>query len=586
MTWLLTLLCLLRVGLTFAAPGPSIEVSVSKDVLLTVLLELGFADLYQVSCASKGLCSLANQAIRALYGIQVGGRACLNYTSLLDEFDRLARDGWDDKSAAEADRIAEVSAHCMCIQTILEAQFGCCIKYAKDRLPEFYLCEGSLDILNYQQRLSVLPYVIDQMASGQRWAHYIRGLVELGHFSLLDQVTFSKLDARYFVWLMSVPLPEPVVVAAAKSLCKNEPSSKLSGLAAWAVLGDQTAPLPESCQVPLYLLRYLHGDGPQIPPSAVLVDGLDESSIPFWIYVTTKEVNGARELLELILRHGDTGTKRLAGAFHEQILSSDLEGPQKDVYQAVLTRFRFSAICNEQVVQNYSDMTGRLASVGYHAACAFIDCGQYSLLDLSRLDVPAKIDIDALVDKMHRLHDDRLDLLIREGIRRLDDAAGLLKHLIKRKADDAYVQLVWDSIQSAHQFRSLGYYCCFVPVAVLRGLACDPGFSVEHACQVLGMLTGFRHRVMQVSKEAHIFYTALFWEAPEEVISQLFDQLPDACELNRRFVWKLLQVPKYSGALCTKLIRHFGPVNMCMYQRLKAFRPDLIGGVDLQDESL
>lgn len=585
MAWLLTLLCLLRVGLAFAAPGPSIEASLSRDVLLTVLLELEFADLYQVSCASKGLCPLANQAIRALYGIQLGGRAYLNYTSLLHEFDRLVRDGLYGKGTAEADGMPGVSPHCMCIQSILEAQFGCCIKHVKDRLPEFYLHDSSLDILNHRQKLSVLPYVVDQMASGQRWVHYIRGLAELGRFDLLDQVTFSKLNAHYFVWLMSVPLPEAVVAAAAKSLCENEPSSKLSGLIAWAVLADQTAALPESCQVPLYLLRYLHGNGARLPQSAVLVDGLEESSIPFWIYVSATEANGARELLELVLKHGDAGAKRLARVFLEPISSSDLEGPQRDVYQAVLTRFRFSAICNEQVVQNYRGMMGRLESVGYHAACAFIDCRQDSVLDLSKLEVPAKIDLDALVDKMHRLQDNRLDLLIREGIRRLDDAAGLLKHLIKRKADDAYVQLVWDSIQSAHQFRSLGYYCCLVPVAVLWGLACDPGFSVEKAHQVLGALNGFQHRVLRVSKEAHIFYTALFWEAPEEVISQLLDQLPDACELNRRFVWRLLQVPRYSGALCTRLVRHFGRVNMQVYQQIKTFRPDLIGGVDLEDQS-
>ena len=51
----------------------------------------------------------------------------------------------------------------MCIHSILEAQFGYCIRFIGKGLLEFGLKDVLLDILNDERRVSVLPYVLDQM---------------------------------------------------------------------------------------------------------------------------------------------------------------------------------------------------------------------------------------------------------------------------------------------------------------------------------------------------------------------------------------------------------------------------------------
>lgn len=62
-------------------------------------------------------------------------------------------------------------------------------------------------------------------------------------------------------------------------------------------------------------------------------------------------------------------------------------------------------------------------------------------------------------------------------------------------------------------------------------------------------------------EKTHIFYTVLFWEAPEQIVEYFIDQIPDNVELDCSPVWRSLLLTKYSKALCRKVIRRSAKQN-------------------------
>lgn len=142
------------------------------------------------------------------------------------------------------------SPHYMCLQSFLQAEFGYCIKYANGNLPEFSLQNVSANVLTEEHKILVLPYFLDQSNDDGQWGHFIYRLVELGRFDLLNQITFAKITSNCFYELMSVAVPEFLLVAAAKSLQKNKPTSKLLSLLAFAGFGSKPISPPEKCDAP------------------------------------------------------------------------------------------------------------------------------------------------------------------------------------------------------------------------------------------------------------------------------------------------------------------------------------------------
>lgn len=118
---------------------------------------------------------------------------------------------------------------------------------------------------------------------------------------------------------MSVSVTESVLTAAANSLYLENPTSEMGKLLDIVGFVSPWISMDLCCRVPLCMLQYLHEKSYPIPASCVFIDGLKKSSISFWVYVFNKRPTKATELLDLLLKHGDSSTRCVAKAFYEPL---------------------------------------------------------------------------------------------------------------------------------------------------------------------------------------------------------------------------------------------------------------------------
>ena len=164
---------------------------------------------------------------------------------------------------------------------------------------------------------------------------------------------------------------------------------------------------------------------------------------------------------------------------------------------------------------------------------------------------------------------------MRKFIEHYGDATKLLKYLVRTKADDAYVQLVWDSIQTATRYESFADYCCSVPLPTLKSLVHEPNIPIHSVQKMLSMLGGFQWHQVRVPKEAHVLYTAMFWEVSERALAHLLDQVPNNVQLDYPSVWRLLLMTKYSDRLCSKFFDRLRALGNTEWAQMIEFRPGL-----------
>lgn len=376
-----------------APPEPSIESVLSNEIIGHAFLQLGLAGLYQASLVSKNFRMLAYHALRPLCGCERNGKLYLDYTLILWEHDRLVQNARQGRTIAEAMEFLQGSLDYTGLKLILEAEFGNCIGFTEGSLPKVNLDPCTLDILNDERKISALPYILDQSMAMGGWLCYIRGLADLERFDLLRKMTFPRVNANQFYRLMSVLLPESVVITAARSLQKNAPKEDLGYLLDFVGPNDLPYQWPKDWELSLFTLQYLYERGVPLQECCIFYNGLHESAISFWLYVLAKEAETAKKLLDLVLRHGDDRTKILASVFYGPVTESTLacidrdhdRAAELDMYQAMLARFRFSSICNQHVVHNYQVMLEMPRSKGYYATWAFLYCKQPHLVDLTEL---------------------------------------------------------------------------------------------------------------------------------------------------------------------------------------------------------
>lgn len=573
LVWLIALPCLVAANLV-----PDV---LPADIMAAIFSIVGFTGLCSTSCVSKEFCQLAKQAIASFCSIQHDGGIYLNYTLILHELDAVVREVSEGHSIGMVSKALTSSPRFVCAQSVLRARFGYCIEFSAKRLPRFYHHDLSFDILNDKQRISVLPYVLDQTTDDSRWMYFIRGLAELGRLDLFQQVTFSNITSARFDKLMSVMLPESVMLTAAESLQRNEPGLELTSLFGFAASGGATICMPASCKIPLFALRYLHEKSVAIPQSCVLTNGLGEASISFWMYVLKIKVSEAEKLLQLVREQGDEGTRYLANTFCPPIFMDAPSLVERDVYQAMLIRFHSSSISNANVIRHHSAMLSGLQTIGTHTICALLDCGQFQIAEKHRFTHVNAVELSALMDRMFRLKDNTLNPFIWNCLVMFQRSAKLLKCLVCRKADPAYTQLVWGSIQERKQHGNFTDFCCFAPLEALGRLVFERDISINAVKGSLGMLDAIHGPGLEMAKEAHILYTVMFWEAPENVIEYFLDMVPEGCMLEQEALDFLLRSTEYSAKFWKKLIERFGAVDSSMREDIATFRPDLIEQLDL-----
>lgn len=575
LAWSTALPCILLAGLSHAALRTSIEGTLPEDVLMAIMLKLDFANLCQASYLAKSFRTRGKQAILALYSTRYGNENFLNYTAILHELDALVQDTGESLGIVEAKKVLKASPHFLCIQRILEAEFGCCIRHGETQLPQFYYLDLVLDIIHHKRKALVLPYVLDQMSDRQLCLIVMEGLVEIGRFDLLAQLKFLKIDTAYFYLLMVISVPKSLVQTAAQCLQENEPKSKLAELLALAKCEDQASPWPEDWQVPLFLLCDLHEKNVPIPEKCVFINGLYEESIRFWMYMLGKGIDDATTLQGFVLKHGSNSTRQLARVFGEQVSTNGMSHSKKAMYQAMLIRFRFSNICNAHVIQNYASMVEEPLVLSYHTIRALLDCKQYELADRFEVANITEADLEALIDRMYRLKDGNFDPLIIKCVRHLFGAPKLLKCLLQRKAGNPHTQLVWESIISTRWHRSAEHDYCTVPLAMLEKLVFDPEISTSDVSSMFDKVYESEGHLAKMPKEAYALYAAMFWEAPERVITHFLDLVSQEFKLEFGPIWRLLLLAKYSAELCVRLVQRLKPQSSDRKRRLLKFNPYL-----------
>lgn len=571
--------CLASTGLFLQAVSNT--AALPKEVWETIVSNLGFAALHQASFVSKDLRKLACNIFKAIYCFEYKEQPYLNYTRLLYEHDRLVLNAAEGCGVAEANLILQSSLDYSYIQSLLEAQFGYCIRFGQNCLPKFELHELSLSILNDMQKISVLPYALDQNISDPGWTYFICGLVELGRWELLEQMRFPKIGHGSFSKLMAMAVPESVIAAAAKSLALNNSGSLLSKLFSLGGFGIQIASFPEQCSVHLCVVQFLHEKGIQVTGGWILIDGLERSSIRFWMYLLRQKDAEAKRLRKLVLKHGDTKTMHLMSAFKRPMMTDGISFSERKVYNAMLIHFRFSALCNQHIIRNYNLMLAEGSQANYHSICAFLNHGQDKRASERLNMVLGWAASEAVIERAYRITGRSMAILYTKYGEVFSGAPKLLKRLLKRNVKDPRARLVWSSIQSTSRTRRVDDYGCLAPLAALKRLLYEQSISIADVTEMLSMLDGFECNGKKVSQELHVLYTVMFWEAAENVMAHFLDQVPETCRLDCDFIWGLLLTRKYSKEFCEKLLWHVREAGSYWDKMVREYRPDLAGTLDL-----
>lgn len=569
--WLVAPFFLASGNVVPAVPQAGIKAALPPEAILAVLPHLDLGSLYETLAVSHDFHWLALETIKSLYGTRRGEKVVLNYSQILKEREVLVRD-LDLAGIALQD-----SLEYQCLQFLLEAEFGYCIKHPTGYLPFFYLPDDSFDILNDENKVSVLPYVLDHDMGSARWMDYLRGLVGLERLDLLKQITFSNISSSWFYNRLNVTaVPECIFLTAARSLQKIEPRLVLSKLLALLEHGELLVEFPEKYQLPLCLFKRLHEKKIPVPEGYELIQWSHEaSSLEFWMYVFSKTGEEARVLQDLVREHGDVDSRIMLRTFTELVPLRDVRPFSRAEYMAMLVRIHFSPVCNAYIAEDYKNMLEGLTKIGYQTACAFLDCKQYSLLNQYGFQRFTTIALEALIDRMHRLNEPDLEPYMAKCLQCYEEAPKLLKRLVLRKAAPSYVQLVKKSLESTVCSQSIDYQCCLAPLDVLQRLAYGQYASLEDIETMFGMLHGFQWKEKAVSRELHVLYTVMFWELPETVIQHFLDLVPTGCKLGYQRVLGLLKVKKYSSKLLAMIVPRCEGLDFFMALDIEIFRPDV-----------
>lgn len=315
----------------------------------------------------------------------------------------------------------------------------------------------------------------------------------------------------------------------------------------------------------------------KLPGNLMLTEGLLERAISFWMYLTRREAEEFQILLNAIIEFGDANTKCLASVFYRLVSSEAIPVGTEDVYRAMLIRFYFSPHSNDYVKENYERLMEGSVAISHRTVDALLDCGQSERISQFKFRCDSLGALEGLLAKMHRLGDRNLSVLVKTYLDENDVAPDFLRTLIKQRAADWYIQLVWDWLRPP-----MGYFdrvdrsCCLLPVETLKRLMFEEDISVDAVQAMLGEVRGYDTMRNRIPTEVALLYIVMFWEAPEKVIAYFLDQLAPNCRLELSAIWPLIWSTKYSFGLWKRLFKHCGNLLAPLKPQIASYRPDLL----------
>lgn len=250
---------------------------------------------------------------------------------------------------------------------------------------------------------------------------------------------------------------------------------------------------------------------------------------------------------------------------------------ERDVYQAVLIRFYFNPIHTGNATESYLRML-RSLEAGYHTICAFLDCRQYAVVSKCHFDDISDYYRELIIDKVYQLKEDCLDPLIMKCGKCLEEPLEFLRLLVKRKAEDSYVQAVWNSIRRPSKSEAPEDHSSLESLNALRRLMFEQNVSIAAVDKILDMLA--QHKIFGTKitdkERAYALYLLMFWEAPESVVDHFLDQIPGTYKFDQEKLEPLVQSAKYSNQFWIKLMGRLGKMKSDLRNELCEFRPELL----------
>lgn len=204
-----------------------------------------------------------------------------------------------------------------------------------------------------------------------------------------------------------------------------------------------------------------------------------------------QEASKAEELRNFILTHGDGKTRFLATVFYGLASKLHMDGPEQDVYQAMLIRFYSNSTFNKHVSETYTLMLATPLTLRYHTTCALLDCRITAPIDRYSFGCLDVLTVESLLDRMSRLEGGNMHPLRTKFVSQYGDAAKWLKCLIKRNVDAFCLEAVWRAIGSMGNRRSITQHSCSAPLAVLKNLVGESNIYIADAEEMLSELDGF-----------------------------------------------------------------------------------------------
>lgn len=570
-----------------AAPRADTKVALPLEGLLRQI-----ADHFNITDVSEGLKAsgsfhdAVHHAVKSFYSYEYDGVAYPDYTKMAYSLGELLTG-----KAYTTYRFKLVTANLslpsyICVKSVLEAEFGYCFDLATSPA-QLTLSGRVFDLANDRNKISIVPYLFDDEVRDHMLISCVRRLVKLKRFDILGQLRFPWISEEIFEELMSVPLPDSVVETAARSLCRRQPNSKLGKLLDMCGFGINLHELPENCELPLFLVKYCCERNIRIPESCVFTKTLDASSISFWFYLLKKKNRAAKRLLGRVLHKGDHSIQCLADIFSKKVNEITFEQPKPAFYQALVIYLRFSPLCNENVRLNFDTMIQHSLERTYHVAHALLECGQFEAFGVSGSFSPADEDLgEELIDEICQLNGDHsLDWLLCECIDAYHYAPELLRSLIQRKADDHFIQLVYNVLRERQPY-STAEYSCMLPLSVLKRLALEVDLTIREAKKMVGSLNGFQKSGRSFSKLEHILHTLTFWAAPEKVIQHFLNQLPGQSVTSLEIYVPLVRMLRYSDSFFEGLVRRTKLGDSRMKDDIEKFRPNLAKRLGLKSRQI
>lgn len=564
--------CLL---VTSLAAASSEEGPLHRDGWGAVISKMGLATLGPASLVSKSFCLLAAPVLMARYGMGTAGGSGPNYTKLVYAHGRFVQDAKEGRTATEAAVFLEESLDYRLIRSILIAEFGHCFAYDDGFLPYFEPQMSFAEVFYDAHKISVLPYVLDHLVKGEDWLYCVRGLAKRKRWDLFGQVKFMEITETRFQHLLSLALPASVIKTAAEAFQREEPGSELANVLTFAGFGQQQEVLlPPAVKLPLFTLQHIIESDLSIPDGITFSDGLHGSSISFWMYVLSSEAERAAQLLDIVLRRGDEDARLLVFAFHGPVTFDHLDGPKKDVYQAMLIRFNSDGRFGGAIRENSKSMLKGLSVIGYHTTDAFMDCKQYEEAAQLYLASGTEAYFQTLADQMCLIGDIAALPLFVKCLEGIDKIECLLKNMIRAKVNDGFTFAVWSALRQGRG-SSMDVACCSPSVGTLKSLVFEQGISVVNVESLLDMQEDNRDYTGYYTSQLSSLCTVMHWGASEEGIAYFLAQSDDGHGLASSRILEVLLSGKYSDELCVALFKRAAPVTIHVKQLLSLYRPDL-----------